>query len=94
MIAAKAACVNLNELTSEENKENCPTETARLHASIQQLSSELSELRHTVAAKDEQIKATLSQKEQLERMLEVSQFARANILYVVMSYLSVVLLFL
>ncbi|CAI9722166.1 general vesicular transport factor p115-like [Octopus vulgaris] len=70
LIAAKAACVNLNELTSEENKENCPTETARLHASIQQLSSELSELRHTVAAKDEQIKATLSQKEQLEKMLE------------------------
>ncbi|XP_029635799.1 general vesicular transport factor p115 isoform X2 [Octopus sinensis] len=72
LIAAKAACVNLNELTSEENKENCPTETARLHASIQQLSSELSELRHTVAAKDEQIKATLSQKEQLEKMLEKS----------------------
>uniref|UniRef100_A0A0L8G801 General vesicular transport factor p115 n=1 Tax=Octopus bimaculoides TaxID=37653 RepID=A0A0L8G801_OCTBM len=70
LIAAKAACVNLNELTSEENKENCPTETARLHASIQQLSTELSELRHTVAAKDEQIKTTLSQKEQLEKMLE------------------------
>ncbi|GAB1598211.1 general vesicular transport factor p115-like isoform X2 [Argonauta hians] len=73
MIAAKAACVNLNELTSEENKENCPTETSRLHASIQQLSTELSEIRHTVAVKDEQLKEIRSQKEDLEKKLEKSE---------------------
>lgn len=71
MIAAQAACVNLNELSGgEENKENCPTETAHLQTSIQQLTVEMTELRHTLADKDEQIHTALSQKEELEKLLE------------------------
>ena len=71
LIAAQAACVNLNELSGEdENKENCPTETAHLQASIQQLSKEITELRYTLADKDEQIHTALSQKQELEKLLE------------------------
>ncbi|CAE1275452.1 General vesicular transport factor p115 [Acanthosepion pharaonis] len=78
LIAAQAACVNLNELSGgEENKENCPTETAHLQTSIQQLTVEMTELRHTLADKDEQIHTALSQKEELEKLLE-SKKAESN----------------
>lgn len=78
LIAAQAACVNLSELSGgEENKENCPTETAHLQTSIQQLSVEMTELRRTLADKDEQIHTALSQKEELQKLLE-SKEAESN----------------
>lgn len=78
LLTAQTTRISLNELPEgDENKENYPTETAHLQSSIQQLSAEVTELRRTVADKDEQIRTARSEKEELEKILE-SKKAEGN----------------